>query len=173
MSLHDTIDIQYIFKKGNWAFKTHLLPDDIETKILTELSEWGTLLSFINDNSVSPIVNILNHIAIKIDISRFDMIMSVDMSNDMTQIKTLNFIPYDIPSSIHQSAYVIAHWPYQNLDKNFVFKLKDDGTIPRNCVLYKYMFKMMTDRYKISYYSDLENNASINDYLKIIEMIKI
>jgi len=154
--------IIYEFRNKKRSFEKEILPEEMAKNLLLELNNIDLLINYLNNMKYLPLINILNHIGIKIYKSHDNVYMIMDFSKSSVKIMREDLNPFD---EIRKNVAMT----FKNIDKKFIFKINNDGSINRDSVLFNYLFSIFEDFYNISYKDGFKD---LKSYFQVIEMAK-
>lgn len=125
-----------------------------ESILLNEIGELLKLIDFLNNERNFPVINIKNHIDMKL--KRINEEFYLYINFEKVKLEIAEFFEYNIEEDDNYKISLL-----------FVTKL-DNFKIRKNSCIYKKIFKFYNLVYKVNY-----DNEKINDYLTLVEMHKV
>jgi len=172
--LKEKINFYYNRHKKEWYHKEESLSYQLgyEENLWKSLNEITMLIEYINNYSHTDIDNLLNGLPISIVNNNQNAYLYVDFTNPLIQLNK-----YDIHGTKHhQNITQILNSPSadkdltKSMDKIFIVKIENDGSISKKSVIYNYLFSFIKIISDIEYSNDI---GSVIDYLKLADMNKI
>lgn len=169
------IHLYYNRHTKEWFHKEKSLSDIalFEINLISAINEIVSMIEYINEFSYINITNLINVLPIKLVIDNHCTYLVIDFTEPVVQINK-----YDIFSVIHHQAFnrLPPLKPNSNentiksLNKMFIVKMEQNGTIKKNTVIYNYLFSFIKLISGIEYSNDI---GTVSDYLNLADMNKI
>lgn len=173
--LKKEIHLYYNRHKKEWFHKEAFLSDvvDYDKNVFDSINEIVSMVEYINEFSYTDIYNLINALPIKLIIDNNTTYLVIDFTDPVVQINK-----YDIFSVIHHQRFNMLpplkptseENTIKSLNKVFIVKMEQDGTIKKTTVIYNYLFSFIKLISGIEYSKDI---GTVKDYLSLADMNKI